>query len=192
MGFTLQVVLTELLTTVGRWPLALSTLVAVEGALLHNFAWHERWTWRDAVAMKGRLNRCVAFHAANGLTSIVGNIVIGKLLADILGLGVLPRTSIAVALVGLFNFFLADRLVFGPLPATDLIHSCSPGDRAATAGVHSGRQKDSRRDGGQDLRLLQTGRLGGSCRTAVRPAESAFPGPRFHGRGRDWHRHPLG
>jgi putative flippase GtrA len=112
MGFALQVALTEMLTTVWHWPLALSTLSAVEGAVLHNFIWHERWTWRDAVGLEGRMKRCIAFHVANGLISIVGHVAIGGMLAGVFGLNVLMRTSIAVGVLGIVNFLLADHHVF--------------------------------------------------------------------------------
>jgi putative flippase GtrA len=154
LGFTLQVALTALLTRLWHWPLALSTVVAVEAAVLHNFSWHERWTWRDRKTRGATLDRCLAFHVANGLTSMVGNVVLGEMLAAIYGLDVLSRTSIAVALTGLVNFVLADRHVFTMVPGAQLILSCSPGNQGCTAGVHSERQKDIRCDGRKDLRLL--------------------------------------
>jgi len=46
-GFVLQIVLLHWLSSGWHWPYVLATLVAVESAILHNFFWHERWTWAD-------------------------------------------------------------------------------------------------------------------------------------------------
>ena len=37
-----------------------ATLLAVEAALLHNFLWHERWTWSDRPAAGHRHRRPAA------------------------------------------------------------------------------------------------------------------------------------
>ena len=46
IGFALQLGVLALLLRLGLHYLA-ATALAVELAVLHNFAWHERWTWRD-------------------------------------------------------------------------------------------------------------------------------------------------
>ena len=54
----------------------LATAIAVELAVLHNFAWHHRWTWRDRPPSSRRdlALRLARFHALNGLVSFAGNI----------------------------------------------------------------------------------------------------------------------
>src|SRR5215813_8707138 len=54
-----------------------ATVIAVETAVLHNFVWHERWTWVERTRKRtaGVLDRLVRFHLANGLISIGGNVV---------------------------------------------------------------------------------------------------------------------
>ena len=47
-----------LLTAVG-WPYAPAAAAAVELAVLNNFFWHERWTWRDRTLLRGRTARLV-------------------------------------------------------------------------------------------------------------------------------------
>lgn len=90
------------------------TAIAVEAAILHNFVWHERWTWADRPAAgRGRLARLGAFHLANGLVSIVGNVVIVRLLA---GVNPIAANAIAVAICSLVNFAAGDRLVFPTSP----------------------------------------------------------------------------
>ncbi|HZA35631.1 MAG TPA: GtrA family protein, partial [Vicinamibacterales bacterium] len=47
MGFGVQVAVLGLLTAGAGLATAAATAIAVEAAVLHNFVWHERWTWRD-------------------------------------------------------------------------------------------------------------------------------------------------
>src|SRR6266568_5172087 len=51
----------------------LATALAVETAVVHNFLWHERFTWRDRVA-KARLAQFIKFNLTNGAISIFGNV----------------------------------------------------------------------------------------------------------------------
>jgi putative flippase GtrA len=89
--------------------------LAVEAAVLHNFFWHERWTWRErerAAGWPGIGKRLAAFHLSNGLISIAGNLVLMRLLEGTLGLHYLPASAITIAILSTANFFAADRLVF--------------------------------------------------------------------------------
>jgi putative flippase GtrA len=56
----------------------LATALAVEIAVLHNFLWHERFTWADR--RTGRLThsfaRLARFNDSNGLVSIAGNLLL--------------------------------------------------------------------------------------------------------------------
>ena len=51
LGFALQIAALALFTAAG-WPLIAAIAAAVEVAILHNFCWHERWTWRDRAAAR--------------------------------------------------------------------------------------------------------------------------------------------
>jgi putative flippase GtrA len=84
-GFAVQLGALWVLSGVSALPLA--TLLAVELALLHNFFWHQRWTWRDRPSggIQETLARLVRFHAANGVVSLVGNVVITTALVQALG-----------------------------------------------------------------------------------------------------------
>src|SRR5512132_2299825 len=64
-----------------------ATALAVEAAVLHNFAWHQRWTWRDRQLESKRqvLDRLMRFHLLNGSVSIVGNLTITTLLVSAFG-----------------------------------------------------------------------------------------------------------
>ena len=112
VGFALQLALLALLLRLGLNYLA-ATAIAVELTVLHNFAWHERWTWRDRPAgAAGRARRLWRFHASNGLISLAGNLLLMRLLVGLLGLPALPANLLAVLLCALVNFTASDRFVF--------------------------------------------------------------------------------
>jgi putative flippase GtrA len=92
----------------------LATALAVECAVLHNFLWHERWTWRDrALAEPHRwLPRLLRFHLANGLISMFGNLVLMSWLVGILGGPVLLSNILTIVLCGTANFVAGDLFVF--------------------------------------------------------------------------------
>ena len=50
MGFVVQITVLAVLTFGTHWSTATATALAVEAAVLTNFFWHERWTWRDRSA----------------------------------------------------------------------------------------------------------------------------------------------
>ena len=86
-----------------------ATAVAVEIALLHNYAWHRRWTWAGRNARSGRLLR---FHLANGLVSLISNLVWMRVLTGGLGVPAVPANLAAITVTSLLNFALGERWVF--------------------------------------------------------------------------------
>ena len=113
MGFGVQLVTLGVLTSLAGWPYLPATCVAVEAAVLHNFWWHERWTWADrrssAATVARRLGR---FNVTTGLTSIVGNVALMALLVQGLGVGPIAANVLTVASLTLVNFLVADAWVF--------------------------------------------------------------------------------
>lgn len=96
-----------------------ATAIAVEAAVLHNFVWHEHWTWADRRqhargAMPGRLAR---FHLANGAVSMGGNLVAMKILVDFCGMNCMLANGIAVAASSVLNFLAGDLFVFPRIAA---------------------------------------------------------------------------
>jgi putative flippase GtrA len=91
-----------------------ATALAVELAILHNFFWHERWTWADRtrVLAAGRSGRLLRFHLTAGALSILGNLALMQALAGWLRIPYLAANMIAIALCSLLNYLAADRLVF--------------------------------------------------------------------------------
>jgi dolichol-phosphate mannosyltransferase len=111
-GFALQVGVLAALIYAGVHYLA-ATGLAVETAILHNFLWHERWTWRDRPAAgRGRLARLGRFHALNGVISLVGNLLLMRLFVGTFGVPAIPANVAAVLMCSVFNYFASDRLVF--------------------------------------------------------------------------------
>ena len=82
MGVAVQLAALALLKSGLHLDYLPATAAAVELALLHNFVWHERWTWKDRGAgdRGGRAGRLVRFHLANGLVSIAVNLVLMRIL----------------------------------------------------------------------------------------------------------------
>ena len=95
-----------------------ATGLAVETAVLHNFIWHERFTWRDrtgeVVASRSRDigMRLLRFHAGNGLISILGNLALMRLFVGALRLPTLPANVAAIAICSLLNFAAGEWFVF--------------------------------------------------------------------------------
>ncbi|MGD0790596.1 MAG: GtrA family protein [Terriglobales bacterium] len=92
----------------------LATGLAVEIAVIHNFLWHERYTWADRPATRPvqSLVRLAKFNASNGAVSIVGNLVLMRLLVGELKFNYVASNLVAIVLCSLVNFLLGDRFVF--------------------------------------------------------------------------------
>lgn len=93
-----------------------ATALAVETAVLHNFVWHCRWTWkdrtRDGAGLDPLLGALVRFHVSNGLVSIVGNLLFMRLLVGQLHLHYLAGNMVSIALCSVANFLLSEVFVF--------------------------------------------------------------------------------
>ncbi|MGB6386735.1 MAG: GtrA family protein [Terriglobales bacterium] len=92
----------------------LATGLAVEIAVIHNFLWHERYTWSDRPVARPlqSLVRLAKFNASNGAVSIVGNLLLMRLLVGGLKLNYVASNLIAIIVCSLVNFLLGDRFVF--------------------------------------------------------------------------------
>ncbi len=96
-----------------------ATALAVEAAVLHNFLWHERWTWAERAAgrtWRTSLARLLRFNLSTGLISIGGNLLLMRLLVGGLGVHFLVANLLTITACSVANFLVSDRLVFTPLP----------------------------------------------------------------------------
>ena len=57
-----------------------------------------------------------AFHLTNGLVSVVGNVLLMRFFVGQLRVPYFVGNMMAIAMCGLANFVLADRVAFGPQP----------------------------------------------------------------------------
>jgi putative flippase GtrA len=113
IGICVQLGILALLQTGFRVNYLIATVLAVEAAVLHNFFWHERFTWKDRASHE-TVRRLLRFNLSNGAISIVGNLVLMKLLVDAAGLHYLIANLISITVCSLANFAASDRWVFTP------------------------------------------------------------------------------
>ncbi|MBZ5577080.1 MAG: GtrA family protein [Acidobacteriia bacterium] len=89
-----------------------ATGLAVETAVLHNFVWHERWTWVDRTGPRGVVLRLLRFNLSTGLVSLVTNLALMRLLVGRFHIQYLIANLLSIAAGSLANFFLSDWFVF--------------------------------------------------------------------------------
>ncbi len=120
LGIVVQLATLAALTELGGLPYLPATVLAVSTALGHNFVWHWRWTWRDRSDRLQGVDRAFArFVLLNGVVSLVSNVGIMATLTGAAGMPPVPSNVVAIAVSGLVNFWLADRVVFwAPSQAT--------------------------------------------------------------------------
>ena len=112
-GFAVQLATVVLCT---RWlgtPAVAATVAGVGAALVHNFLCHWQWTWADRLTSRGGVLRAfLGFVAANGLVSLAGNVAIVAAMTHATTLGPVVANVVAVAVCGLLNYQIGNRVVF--------------------------------------------------------------------------------
>lgn len=128
LGVVVQLGVLAFLAKAASLPVPVATLIAVELAILHNFAWHQRWTWSNRPASGSRdvLSRLARFHALNGMVSLVGNVLITTALVR-LGADPIAANGAAILACSLVNFFASDRFVFRTSAVALLLAIAAPG-----------------------------------------------------------------
>jgi putative flippase GtrA len=114
MGIAVQMTALLLLTSCLGMGYLLATAIAVEMAVLHNFVWHERWTWADRMDgfNGGILQRLLWFHCTNGALSIAGNLLLMRFFVGKMRLNLLEANALAISLTAIANFVAGNYLVF--------------------------------------------------------------------------------
>ena len=142
-GAAIQVAVFTLLVRGMHLPAAVSAAVAVELAVLHNFVWHERFTWRDRAAA-GVVWRLWRFHLGNGLVSLAGNTLLAWCLVGQWKAPALPAAALSIAICAPLNFVTADRWVFrGDPNSPDTPESLSLPRSACRDGSYAGEHKSA-------------------------------------------------
>jgi putative flippase GtrA len=111
MGIVVQLIALMLLKSVLHLNYLVATALAVEAAVIHNFFWHERYTWADRESTS-RPIRFAKFNLSNGAISILGNVALMRLLVGAIGLNYFVANALSIAGCSLLNFVVSDRLVF--------------------------------------------------------------------------------
>jgi putative flippase GtrA len=121
LGIAVQLGMLTLLTHAGLHYVA-ATVLAVEAAVIHNFMWHQHYTWAERLERGPRayLWRLLKFNSTTGLVSIGGNVVLMRLLVGEVGLRPVLANIIAIGSCSLLNFLVSDKAVFRPSPLVEL------------------------------------------------------------------------
>ena len=115
LGFALQSSALFVMThTAHRFSYLAATAIAVELAVLNNFIWHQRWTWKDrpSITRFETLCRLAKFNITSGLFSMAGNLILMGILVGHLGLPVTGANLFSVMACSICSFVLADRIAF--------------------------------------------------------------------------------
>jgi putative flippase GtrA len=116
IGVLVQFAALFVLKSVLRFDYLFATMIAVEAAVVHNFVWHEQFTWADRrQATDGRsrsIRRFVRFNLTTGAVSIIGNLALMKLMVGKGHMHYLLANGIAILLCAAANFMVSDEWVF--------------------------------------------------------------------------------
>lgn len=114
IGIALQFAALFLLKGVFHFQYLAATALAVEAAVVHNFVWHEQFTWSDRVQASWRrsLPRFARFNLTTGAVSILGNLALMRVMVGYGGMNYLLANALAIALCSLANFLVSEGWVF--------------------------------------------------------------------------------
>jgi putative flippase GtrA len=114
MGIIVQFSALYFLKSVMHFNYLAATVIAVEAAVVHNFVWHEQFTWADRVQMSWRTSipRFVRFNLATGGVSIMGNLALMEVMVSFGHMNYLVANAIAIVLCSLANFLVSEEWVF--------------------------------------------------------------------------------
>jgi putative flippase GtrA len=118
IGIVMQFVALFFLKSVMHFNYLFATVVAVEAAVVHNFVWHEQFTWADrttparAESWRRSLPRLLRFNLSNGAVSILGNLALMKVMVGQGHMNYLFANAIAIALCSVANFLVSETWVF--------------------------------------------------------------------------------
>lgn len=103
-----------------------ATALAVEAAVVHNFVWHEQFTWADRTrsdrtkpdrAWRRSLLRFLRFNLTTGVVSILGNLALMRVMVGQGHMNYLLANAIAIALCSAANFLVSEGWVFEDVTA---------------------------------------------------------------------------
>jgi putative flippase GtrA len=110
MGIVVQLLVLVGLKTRLHLHYLIATALAVETAVVHNFFWHERFTWADRGGTG--VARFCKFNLTTGLFSVAGNLVLMKLLVGVGHVNYLLANGTTITACSVVNFVVSDGFVF--------------------------------------------------------------------------------
>jgi len=110
-GIAVQLATLALLKSGMHLDYLVSTALAVEAAVIHNYFWHERFTWSDRTGGSSWV-RFAKFNLTTGLLSILGNVLVMKVLVGGAHLNYFVANILTIATCSILNFLVSDRFVF--------------------------------------------------------------------------------
>jgi len=124
IGIGVQFAALFVLKTVLGFDYMFATAFAVEAAVVHNFVWHEQFTWADRIksdrirlevpepSWRDSLPRFLRFNLTTGAVSIIGNLALMKVMVGEGHMNYLLANAIAITLCSVANFVVSDEWVF--------------------------------------------------------------------------------
>jgi putative flippase GtrA len=128
MGIIVQVAALFLLKRILHFDYLAATAIAVEAAVVHNFVWHEQFTWADrtisdrtisdrtisdrGMSWRRSLLRLLRFNLTTGAVSILGNLALMKVMVGQGHMNYLLANAVAIILCSLANFLVSETWVF--------------------------------------------------------------------------------
>ena len=116
LGICVQLLFVALLGSVAGMNSLVATALGVEAAVLHNYVWHEYFTWADRRQIQyghtAFWRRLIAFNGTTGMVSIGGNLLLVWLLETYTHAPLVVANCTAIAACSGVNFAVNDRLIF--------------------------------------------------------------------------------
>ena len=124
IGIGVQFAALFLLKSVLGFDYLFATAFAVEAAIVHNFVWHEQFTWVDrtqlapikrqgiAPSWRQSLPRFLRFNLTAGAVSLLGNLALMKVMVGEGHMNYFLANAIAITLCSIANFLVSDEWVF--------------------------------------------------------------------------------
>jgi putative flippase GtrA len=133
IGIVVQFAALFLLKRILHFEYLAATAIAVEAAVVHNFVWHEQFTWADrtradrttpdriisdrtisdrGMSWRRSLLRLLRFNFTTGAVSILGNLALMKVMVGQGHINYLLANAIAITVCSLANFVVSEQWVF--------------------------------------------------------------------------------
>ena len=96
-----------------------ASFFAIQCAVIHNFLWHQKWTWSNAKVSgrKAIFRRFLRFSSSSGTISTIGTLGFTAILVQAVNLPYVVCNLLAIAACNVANFLFSNTFVFQPAEA---------------------------------------------------------------------------